>query len=241
MERGAFHAWHELDRAGFPDIHDEAVDDLVAEVAMGHLAAFEAEAGFDLVAIAEEADGLIFLGLVVMLVDGDGELDFLDDDDLLLLASGAVALVLLVQVFAVVLDLADGRNGVGRDLDEVEGLFAGHLQGLKRGHDAELFTIFVDNAHFTGADTFVGANKRLGGAFVEWWDKQPPRRVLRTAMLLGECCISAGNLQNAPRGGRNRSTREYSRYGPSGSSAQGLRRIFSPPLPCFQVAFTKRG
>jgi hypothetical protein len=31
-----------------------------------------------------------------VLVDGDGELDFLDDDDLLLLPGGTVALVILV-------------------------------------------------------------------------------------------------------------------------------------------------
>jgi hypothetical protein len=92
---------------------------------MRHLAALEAQAGLDLVAVAEEADSLVLLGLVVVLVDGDRELDLLDDNDLLLLARCAVALVLLVEVLTVVLDLADGRNGVGRDLDQVERLLAG--------------------------------------------------------------------------------------------------------------------
>ena len=109
----AFHARHELDDTGIADVLDKAVDDVVAEVAMGHLAAAEAETRLDLVAALQKLDGLILLGLVVVLVDGDGELDFLDDDDLLLLLGGAFALFLLVEEAAVVLDAADGRDGVG--------------------------------------------------------------------------------------------------------------------------------
>ena len=113
MQRGAFHAGHELHDAGFADVHDEAVDDLVTEVAVGHLAALEAEAGFDLVAFGKEADGLVLLGDVVVLVDVDRELDFLDDDDLLLLTRSAVRLIFFVEILAVVLDFADGRDGFG--------------------------------------------------------------------------------------------------------------------------------
>src|ERR1700761_7780571 len=136
MERGAFHAGHELNDACLADVGDEAVDDLVAKVAMRHLAALEAKAGLYLVAFGEEADGLVLLGLVVVLVDGDGELDFLDDDDLLLLAGGAVALVLLVEELSVVLNLADGGHRVGGDLDEVERALACELQCVEWGHDA---------------------------------------------------------------------------------------------------------
>src|ERR1039457_2997321 len=42
-------------------------------------AAAEAEAGLHLVAIHQEPDSLILLGLVVVLVDGYGELDLLHD------------------------------------------------------------------------------------------------------------------------------------------------------------------
>ena len=78
MQNGAFHARHELDDAGVADVLDEPVDDVVAQIAVGHLAAAEAQAGLDLVAVGEELDRLILLGLVVVLVDGDGELDLLD-------------------------------------------------------------------------------------------------------------------------------------------------------------------
>lgn len=178
----AFHAGHEFDQPGIADIENEAVDDFVAEVAMGHLAALESEGCFNLVAFAEKADGLIFLSLVVMFVDGDGELDLFDRDDFLLLAGCPFAFVLFVEEFAVVLNLADWRNGVGGDLYEVEGTFACHLEGIKRRHDAKLFAVFIDNADFSGADTFVGADKRLRGAFINWWNKSPPQRDFVPAM-----------------------------------------------------------
>lgn len=184
VEGCAFHAGHKLDQAGIADVEDEAVNDLVTQVAVGHLAALKAERSLHLVAFAEEADCLIFLGLVVVLVDGDRELDLFDGDDLLFLAGGAVAFVLLVEEFAVVLNLADGRNGVGGDLYEVERTLAGHLEGFEGSHDAELFAVLVDDADFACADTFVGADERLCGTFIDRWNKSPPQRALRLAMRL---------------------------------------------------------
>ena len=173
MEDSALHARHEFDDAGFADVLNEAVDDGVAELAVGHLAAAEAKAGLDLVAIVEEADGLIFLGLVVVVVDGDGELDFLDGDDLLLFAGGAVALFLLVEVAAVILDAADGRDRGGRNLNQIEPAFTSDFQGLKGRQDAELFAVFVDDADFACANAVVDADKGLCRTFVEC-DGAPP-------------------------------------------------------------------
>jgi hypothetical protein len=47
-------------------------------------------------------------------------LDFLDLDDLLLLAGLVGLLLLLVLELAVVCDLADRRNGVRADLEQIE-------------------------------------------------------------------------------------------------------------------------
>ena len=94
-----------------------------------------------------------------MLIHRDGELDLFDGDDLLFLARGALALVLLIQELAIVLNLADRRHGVGGDLYQIERSLTGHLQGLEWWHDAKLFAIFVDDADFAGADTFVSADK----------------------------------------------------------------------------------
>ena len=159
MERGAFHAWHELDDACFADIHDEAVDDLVAKITVSHLTSAEAERCFDLVSLGEEAHGLVLLRLVVVLVYGDGEFDLFDDDDLLLLARSAIALVLFVEILSIVLNAADGRHGIRGDLNQVKGTFARNLQRLEWLHDAELLAVLVDHADFAGADLFVGADK----------------------------------------------------------------------------------
>jgi hypothetical protein len=189
VEDGSFHAGHELNNAVVADVLNEAVDDGVAELAVGHLAATEAEAGLDLVAIDQEPDGLVLFGLVVVLVDGDGELDLFDDDNLLLFAGGALTLFLLVEVAAVVLDAADGRNGVGRDLDQIEPAFAGDAESFKRGQDAHLFAVLVDYADFACADPVVDADKRLCRTFVEC-DGAPPK-------VAGACPRGAPRLPQA--------------------------------------------
>ncbi len=171
MQRGAFHAGHKFNQPGVADIEDQAIDDLVAEVAMGHLAALEAQRRLHFVAFAEEADSHIFLGNVVMLIDGDGEFNFLDDDDFLLFACGAVGLVFLVEKLAVVLDLADGRDGVRRDFNEVERALTSHLECFKGRHDAELLAVFVDDADFAGAHPLIGADEGFGGTFINRWDR----------------------------------------------------------------------
>ena len=142
--------------------------------------------------LGKELDGLIFLGLVVVLVHGDGELDFLDDDDLLLLLGGAFALFLLVEEAAVVLDAADGRNGVGRNFHQVEAALAGDLQSFKWRQDAELLAVFVDDADFAGANAIVDADKRLGRTFIEC-DGTPPDSCRAPA---------SGSFRNICRGAR---------------------------------------
>ena len=171
MECGAFHAGHELHNSAVAYVLDEAIDDLIAELAVGHLAAAKTQGRLDLVAFLKEADGPVFLGLVVVLVDGDGELDFLDDDDFLLFAGRSLALVFLVEIFAVVLNAANRGNRVRRDFDQVETALAGDFQGFKGGEDSELLPIFVDDANFTRSNPIVDANKLFCRTFI---DLPPP-------------------------------------------------------------------
>ena len=163
----AFHARHEFNDCHITNVLDEAIDDVVAEIAMGHLASAEAQTCLDLIATSQKPDGLVLLGLVIVIIDGHRKLDFLHGDDLLLFARGALGLFLLVEITAVVLDAADGRGGVGRDFDQVESPLTGDAERFKRRQDAELFAIFVDHADFAGANAIVNADKRLGRAFIE--------------------------------------------------------------------------
>ena len=71
VQDGAFHARHELHHPSLADVLDQPVDDGVAQFAVRHLPAAEAQAGLDLVAVDEEPHRLIFLGLVIVFVHGD--------------------------------------------------------------------------------------------------------------------------------------------------------------------------
>ncbi len=110
-----------------------------------------------------------------MLIDRNRELDFLDGNDFLAFASSSLALFLLVQKAAVVLDTTDGRNGARRDFNEVEAALASDLQRLKGCKNAKLFAVFVDNADFARANPVVDADKGLSRTFIEC-DGTPPSR-----------------------------------------------------------------
>jgi len=159
VENSAFHSRHEFNDAGVANILDQAIDLRIAQFPVSHLPATEAQAGLDLISFVEEADGLILLRLIVVFVEGDGEFDFLDDNDFLLLAGGAFALIFFVEEAAVILNAADGGNGIWRDFDQIESTFPGNLQRLERRKDAHLLPIFVNDADLSRADSFVNSNK----------------------------------------------------------------------------------
>jgi hypothetical protein len=159
MQGGAFHPRMKFDDAGFAYVLNHPIDDLISQLAMGHLTAAKTQGRLDLVAVVQEANSLIFLGLVVMLVDSDRQLDFLNGDDLLLLARSPFALVFFVEVFAVILNAANRRYGVGRDLNQVESAFAGNFESFKGWENAELLSIFVNDANFTRAYPIVDADE----------------------------------------------------------------------------------
>src|SRR5436190_385859 len=56
MQRRSLHTRHELHQTGVADIENQTVDDLVAEIAMRHLPAFEAQRSLHLVAFAKKPD-----------------------------------------------------------------------------------------------------------------------------------------------------------------------------------------
>ena len=132
MQNGSFHARHELDHPSLADVLDEPVDDRIAQLAVGHLTATEAQTGLYLVALGEEAHGLILFGDVVVIVDGHRELDLFDRDHLLFFAGGPFALFLLIEESAVILDAADWRDRAGRYLYQIEATLPGNLKRLKR-------------------------------------------------------------------------------------------------------------
>jgi hypothetical protein len=96
-------------------------------------------------------------------VDVRAHLDLLDLDDLLILARLCGLFLALVLELAEIGDLADGRLGIGRDLDEVETLVLRILEGFLDRDDAAVRSIDVDQLDPGGPDVTVGARPFLDG------------------------------------------------------------------------------
>ena len=167
MERVSFHPWTEFDHRAFADFVQQAFEDLASQIGMGHFAAAEEDGGLYFVALFEEAEYVVLFELVIVLVHVDAELYFLDGDHLLVLLGRALLLFLLVQVFAVILDAADGRIRCGRDLYQVVTTLAGDLEGFKGLHYTKLSAVFVDYTDFAGANSLIGTDSTAAKTFID--------------------------------------------------------------------------
>jgi hypothetical protein len=109
-----------------------------------HFASAEAQRDLDLVALVEKPLHGAHFHVVVVIVDHRTELDLLDFDDVLSLAGLCRLLLRLEFEFAVIQDLADGRDRIRRDLDEIEPCCLGHAQGGLDFDDAFVVAGAVD-------------------------------------------------------------------------------------------------
>src|SRR5581483_2752407 len=160
----ALEAREALDHGFLDDILLDALDHGLAEFHMRHLAALEADDDLDLVALFEEALEIAHLHVVIAILGGRTELEFLDLD-LFRLALGRVRLLLLLELeLAEVHDAADRRVRRGLDLDEVEPRFLGHAQGRVAREDTHLLPVSADHAYLRNTDLRVLAVSLLGGA-----------------------------------------------------------------------------
>ena len=99
----AFQPRHGFDLAHFGDIRGHTVQQLKPQILVRHLTAAEAQGDLDLVTFAEEFKNRTHLHVIVMDIGSGAELDFLDLDDVLLLAGLGLALLVLVFELADVL------------------------------------------------------------------------------------------------------------------------------------------
>lgn len=134
--------------------------EFMAEFLVSHLAAAELQLDSHLMTFREEILGMGDLDEVVMGVDADTELEFLNLAALLMLVS--LFLVFLLDVFelAVVDDFAHRRIGLRSNLHEIETALSGDAQCLVHRQDSELvLTVLLDDAHLGGADSLVDTIK----------------------------------------------------------------------------------
>src|SRR5204863_5329174 len=102
------------------------------------------------------------LGVEVALADLRPVLHLLDRDVARLPTGFLVALRRLVSPLAVIKDLADRRVGLRSHLDQIEIEVTGDVERLGQRLDAELLTVRVDEADFTGPDAIVDPRLVVG-------------------------------------------------------------------------------
>lgn len=129
---------------------------LVAEFLVCHLTTTELKLNADLVTFGEEVFCMDDLDQVIVRIDADTELQFLQLATLLVLVGLLLVLFLDILVFAVIHDFADRWLCIGCNFDKVKTTFFGHAQRLLSGQHAILLVRdAIDDADFRRTDTLV--------------------------------------------------------------------------------------
>jgi len=98
-----------------------------------------------------------------VVVDTGTELDLLDLDDLLVLARLGGLLLRLILEAAVVEELADRRDRLRRDFDQVQSRRFGAIERIEEGDDTDVGAFLVDQLDLGNAtDLSVDARPFLG-------------------------------------------------------------------------------
>jgi pimeloyl-ACP methyl ester carboxylesterase len=122
-----------------------------------HFAPAEAQCYLDLVALFKETLGGAHFHFVIMIIDHRAKLDFLELDDLLLLARLGRFFLLLEFELPVVENLRDWRLCIRRDFDEIKTRFVSHGDGLSCGNDTDIDPVGADQPDFARFNTVVDA------------------------------------------------------------------------------------
>jgi hypothetical protein len=146
-----------LDLGHLADVVLHPIEQLISELLVRHFAAAEAQGDLDLVAFFEEALHCAHLHVVIVVVDHRPQLDFLDLDDVLFLASLCSLLLRLVLELAVVQELAHGRAGVWGDFDQIKPRGLRHFQRGLDGSRAVVVARCVDQLDLADADLVIDA------------------------------------------------------------------------------------
>ena len=161
---------------------------------MCDLAPTEHNRDFDLVAVAQQARGGTTLGFHVVPADVGSHLDLVQAGGFLATPTFALALGLLVLEASVVHHAGDWRTCARRNLNQIEPLALGKVEGLRRGHNAQLLPFRTDHPHFADADLVVDS---LFSVFsmISGSQNEAPSLVQRCLSL--RCCGDTRRLRTA--------------------------------------------
>lgn len=153
----AFEPGLHLDFGDLESVILDAFQQFHSQLLVRHFAAAETQGNFDFIALLEEAFHRTHLHVIIVIIDHRSEFDLLDLNYFLLFARLGCLLLLLVFVFAIVEQLADGGRCIGRDFDQVQSGFLRQLQGFRDGNIPAVAAVLIDQMNFTGADLVINA------------------------------------------------------------------------------------
>jgi hypothetical protein len=104
-----------------------------------------------------------------MIVDTRAKFDFLDLDDLLLLLGFVLFLLFFVFIFSEIKDLANGRIGVGRDLDEIEAGIRRHIERFVARNDPHHVAAFVNEPKLVYCDFAIDPRAIAARGGIKGW------------------------------------------------------------------------
>ena len=136
-----------------------------SQLGVAELAAAEADRHLDPIAVLEELDRAMDLRQEVARADLRREPHFLEGHRPLPALVLLLSLRQLVLVLPEVEEASDRRSRHRCDLDKVEAPFLRHLEGLWRGHDAQLVPLIVDHSDLWDPDHLVDAQVSADGCF----------------------------------------------------------------------------
>ena len=144
----------------------EPGDEVPPDLRMGQFAASEAHRHLDPVAILEELDGSMDLGVEVADADLRREADFLEGHRTLLALGFLLALRQFVLVLPEIEELDHRRRCHRGDFDEVEPPVLRHLKGFRRGHHTQLGTLFIDHPDLRDPDHLIHTQVSADGSLL---------------------------------------------------------------------------
>ena len=130
---------------------------------MGQLPSAKANGHLDPIAVLEELDRPMDLGIEVTDADLRREAYLLEGHRALLALGFLLPLRELVLVLSEIKEFDDRWRRHRGDLDEVQSSLLRHLERLRRGHDTQLGTFFIDHPDLRDPDHLIHAQVSTDG------------------------------------------------------------------------------
>src|SRR5579863_6340023 len=131
-----------------------------AHILVRHFAATMKNHGFYFVTFAKEPNDLVLAHLIIVLGGGRPKFHFFNMRAFLIFLGFVSFLALLVQELSVIHDFTDRRNGVGRNLHNIQTHLARLFHRVEQGHHTQLISLIVNHTEFASANSLVDPEPR---------------------------------------------------------------------------------